>query len=81
MCAAQRVVYDTDGVSVCRGRTLYLPWGKVPMFPLALSDDVFSLSPDKFRNCLSFYASLAKDGSIEDFDVKAHRVQLSLIHI
>lgn len=45
------------------------------MFPLDLSDGVFSLSPDKFRNCLSFYASLAEDGSIEDFDVKAHRVK------
>jgi exoribonuclease II len=62
-------------VAMCRGRTLYLPWGKVPMFPLDLSDGVFSLSADKHRNCLTFYANLAKDGSVEDMDVKAHRVK------
>lgn len=45
------------------------------MFPLELSDGVFSLNPDKFRNCLTFYATLAKDGSLEEFDVKAHRVK------
>lgn len=45
------------------------------MFPLELSDGVFSLSPEMFRNCLTFYASLGKNGSLEDFEVKVHRVK------
>lgn len=54
---------------------MYLPWGKVPMFPFGLSDGVFSLSGDSWRNCLTFYASLATDGSLEEYDVKAHRIK------
>eukprot|EP00892_Ulva_mutabilis_P008006 jgi/Ulvmu1/5578/UM023_0115.1 len=57
-----------------RGRTLYLPWKKVPMFPLELSDGVFSLGSGGVHSTITFVATLGADGALQEYDVQAGRV-------
>ncbi|MDX9721757.1 MAG: RNB domain-containing ribonuclease [Myxococcota bacterium] len=44
-----------------RATTLYLPEAKLPMFPLELSEDLFSLLPGEERAALSFWLEFDED--------------------
>ncbi len=65
-----------DREAAQRGASLYLPEGKIPMIPPALSEHVASLKARETRAAVSFLVTLSPDGEIIDF-----RVSLSWIRV
>jgi exoribonuclease-2 len=58
-----------------RTRTLYLPWGALPMFPRALAEGPFSLNAGAEPcEALSISAVLAPDGSVAEYKVQPSSV-------
>ncbi len=51
-----------DKAALARGTTVYLPRGKLPMLPTALSEDKASLVAGEVRPTLSFFASVDATG-------------------
>ncbi|GLI58810.1 hypothetical protein VaNZ11_000576 [Volvox africanus] len=60
-----------------RIRTLYLPWGSVPMFPRQLAEGPFSLREGQLCEAMSVCVLLNKDGSLERPRVLPSRVRVS----
>ncbi|KAG2484219.1 hypothetical protein HYH03_016954 [Edaphochlamys debaryana] len=60
-----------------RSRTLYLPWGSVPMFPRALAEGPFSLRAGEVCDALSVGVELLPDGSLQRPTVAPSRVRVS----
>ncbi|GIL47259.1 hypothetical protein Vafri_4119 [Volvox africanus] len=60
-----------------RIRTLYLPWGSVPMFPRQLAEGPFSLREGQVCDAMSVCVLLDKDGSLERPRVVPSRVRVS----
>ncbi len=54
-----------DRAGLLRGTTVYLPGGKLPMLPSALSEDKASLVAGVDRPSLSFFASLNETGRLQ----------------
>jgi len=54
---------------IARAATLYLPTGKVPMFPRVLSEEALSLTAGPVRPMLDFACDLGPDGSVAAFQV------------
>ena len=52
-----------------RGRTLYLPWTKAPMFPVVLAEDVFSLARPDACPTLTFTAVVSAEGEVLQHEV------------
>ena len=59
-----------------RGSTLYLPNGRIPMFPPALSEDLFSLVQRQRRAALSFLVDID-----ETMEVSGARIVASYIEV
>lgn len=57
-----------------RGQTIYLPDGRVPLHPPALSEDALSLLPDRERPAVLWSIDLDADGA-----VTKHRVERALV--
>ncbi|GIL70477.1 hypothetical protein Vretifemale_1219, partial [Volvox reticuliferus] len=60
-----------------RIRTLYLPWGSVPMFPRRLAEGPFSLREGQVCDAMSVCVSLGTDGSLARPRVVPSRVRVS----
>ncbi|EFJ50853.1 hypothetical protein VOLCADRAFT_103637 [Volvox carteri f. nagariensis] len=60
-----------------RIRTLYLPWGSVPMFPRQLAEGPFSLREGQVCDAMSVCVRLNKDGSLERPRVVPSRVRVN----
>lgn len=60
-----------------RLRTLYFPWGFVPMFPRALAEGVFSLREGRECDALSICAEVGDDGAIGAVSVVPSRVRVT----
>ncbi|GAX76950.1 hypothetical protein CEUSTIGMA_g4397.t1 [Chlamydomonas eustigma] len=52
-----------------RTRTLYLPWGYIPMMPKCLAKGPFSLNQGEVCCAMSISVLLSSDGSIQEFNV------------
>lgn len=53
-----------DAESRRRGQTVYLPDGRVPLYPTTLSEGALSLLPDQTRRAAVWTVDVAPDGSI-----------------
>jgi exoribonuclease-2 len=53
-----------DKAALTRGTTVYLPRGKIPMIPSALSEDKASLVAGHVRPTLSFFATIDDTGKV-----------------
>ncbi|KXZ48125.1 hypothetical protein GPECTOR_30g221 [Gonium pectorale] len=60
-----------------RTRTLYLPWGSVPMFPRCLAEGPFSLRGGEVCDAMSVGVVLGRDGSLSQPIVTPSRVRVS----
>ena len=60
-----------------RTRTLYLPWGFVPMFPRPLAAGPFSLSEGSECCAMSVGTGLNGDGSLRDFRVASTKIKVT----
>lgn len=58
----------TEGMN--RAATLYLPTGKIPMFPPVLSESTFSLNEGELRPMLDFACDLTTTGAVTEFRVE-----------
>jgi exoribonuclease-2 len=54
-----------DKAALARGTTVYLPCGKLPMLPTALSEDKASLVAGEVRPTLSFFARVDTTGHLQ----------------
>lgn len=57
----------TAAEGMARAATLYLPNGKVHMFPPVLSEEAFSLNQGELRPMLDFACDLSIGGTVSDF--------------
>lgn len=53
-----------DAEARARGETIYLPDGRVLLYPAVLTEDVASLLPDRDRPCVLFTIPVSADGGI-----------------
>ncbi len=56
-----------DKEAARRGASLYLPEGKIPMLPHAISEDLLSLKAHEIRPAISVFIKLSLTGEILDF--------------
>ncbi len=61
-----------------RGRSIYLPEGKSPMFPDCLSENSLSLKQGEIRPAVSFKIRLSLDGDIIDFSAQTSLIKNDL---
>jgi exoribonuclease R len=59
-----------DAESWSRGETIYLPDGKVPLYPQVLSEGAASLLPDQLRAAVVWTIELDADGAMTDVQVR-----------
>jgi len=58
-----------------RGETIYLPDGKVPLYPAALSEGAASLLPDADKASVLFSVRVAPDGEVELDNVERAKIR------
>ncbi|GLC44119.1 hypothetical protein PLESTM_001558100, partial [Pleodorina starrii] len=66
-----------DAAGAGRTRTLYLPWGSLPMFPRVLAEGPFSLREGQVCDAMSVCVVLGRDGSLQRPRVVPSRVRVS----
>mmetsp|Transcript_28093 Transcript_28093/g.75873 ORF Transcript_28093/g.75873 Transcript_28093/m.75873 type:complete len:959 (+) Transcript_28093:112-2988(+) len=64
--------------AAARGRSMYFPWGSVPMFPNSLAAGPFSLRDGEVCDALSVACAVDDDGSI--LDVQVHPSRIAITH-
>jgi exoribonuclease-2 len=52
-----------------RGATIYLPEGRTPMLPAALSEGLCSLKAEEVRPAISLFAEVSPEGDIRDYEL------------
>ena len=60
---------------MCRAKTIYLPHIKVPMFPVVLAEDVFSLARLQACPTLTFIGTVSPEGALTALDIKVGRTK------
>ena len=65
-----------DREAAGRGATVYLPEGKIPMLPAAISEDASSLVEGADRSALCFSMGVGPDGAPTDFQVELSRCRV-----
>lgn len=61
---------ELDKAALARGTTVYLPRGKLPMLPPALSEDKASLIAGQVRPTLSFFVTVDRTGAITNEEIR-----------
>eukprot|EP01024_Parvocaulis_polyphysoides_P057056 TRINITY_DN6053_c0_g2_i1.p2 TRINITY_DN6053_c0_g2~~TRINITY_DN6053_c0_g2_i1.p2 ORF type:complete len:421 (-),score=68.36 TRINITY_DN6053_c0_g2_i1:205-1386(-) len=57
-----------------RATTVYLPTGKIPMFPLSVAEGDFSLNQGQECNAFSIGVIMAEDGSLQHYEFHPSRI-------
>jgi exoribonuclease II len=66
-----------DAEAACRGSTLYIPEGRIPMLPPALSENIASLRVGERNPAISFLVRLSPEGKILKYRIVRSVVRIA----